>query len=224
MSATLILLVHGDPWQGADVTAAVRDAANHLTGVDSTEGATVSLHRRASDDPLDAVRDEPAPWGAAIELALPGDDGAVLVRAADSLRPVLQATPEPDRTVVVAGHAHDLLRGTAPLRLVYCLRRRPDLSLEKFHRYWLEQHAAIALGEQGKRKSSYRQLHTDEERTAAITRSLGIPLHSYDGVAVSDMHAYDDLPLSSERGDRENFVDPDSETGIFAWEELRLQL
>lgn len=71
------------------------------------------------------------------------------------------------------------------IRLVFLLRRRPDLSLEKFQQYWREQHGPlVASHAQRLNILRYIQVHTLEE---SITERMGgergtmeIP---YDGVA-----------------------------------------
>lgn len=70
------------------------------------------------------------------------------------------------------------------IKLVYCLRRRPELTREEFQRYWREKHAplvkkhAATLG-----IKRYVQVHSfDHERSAPIQQSRGGPAE-YDGVA-----------------------------------------
>jgi uncharacterized protein (TIGR02118 family) len=70
------------------------------------------------------------------------------------------------------------------IKLVFCLKRRPELSREEFQRYWHETHAplvrknAAALGVR-----RYVQLHTvDHPMNAAIRGSRQAP-EEYDGVA-----------------------------------------
>ena len=71
------------------------------------------------------------------------------------------------------------------LKLVYCLRRRPELSVENFQRYWREVHAplvaerAALLG-----IKRYVQVHTGmpEVNEVLQARNGGSP-EPYDGVA-----------------------------------------
>jgi hypothetical protein len=71
------------------------------------------------------------------------------------------------------------------LKTVYVLRRRPELSLEEFQRYWLEQHGplvrrhAATLGIQ-----RYVQVHTRLPQTPRPPDPLrGAMLEPFDGVA-----------------------------------------
>ncbi len=69
------------------------------------------------------------------------------------------------------------------IKLVYCVRKRTDLSQEAFARYWLEQHGALvqSLAEAlGARK--YVQSHTVEpDMNEAILKSRGLS-EPYDGI------------------------------------------
>jgi len=71
------------------------------------------------------------------------------------------------------------------IKLVFCLRRRADLSREEFQRYWREAHAPLvrerspALGIR-----RYVQVHTLPAGTsAALATSRAVEEDEYDGVA-----------------------------------------
>ena len=71
------------------------------------------------------------------------------------------------------------------IKLVYCLRRIPELSREEFQRYWREKHGALvrdraaALGIQ-----RYVQVHTlDSPLNEAMRASRGSDPDIFDGVA-----------------------------------------
>ena len=70
------------------------------------------------------------------------------------------------------------------VKLVYCLRRLSNLSLEEFQRYWLETHAPLVRKHAqtlGIRR--YTQVHTlDDEATRLLQAGRGGP-GAYDGVA-----------------------------------------
>ena len=70
------------------------------------------------------------------------------------------------------------------IKLVFCLKRRPEMSREEFQKYWYEQHAPLvrSLAEVlGIRR--YVQVHTMETpANAAIRGSRNAP-PEYDGVA-----------------------------------------
>lgn len=82
------------------------------------------------------------------------------------------------------------------VKLVYCVRRRPDVSPDEFHRYWLEVHGpkvkSVAAAIRARR---YVQSHTVEpELNQAFIASRGLA-PPYDGItevwwdAVEDIHA-----------------------------------
>lgn len=72
------------------------------------------------------------------------------------------------------------------VKLTFCLRRRPDLSVEEFHRYWLEEHGPLVRDRAevlGIRR--YQQVHTVDEpklHAALQARNGGAP-EPYDGIA-----------------------------------------
>jgi uncharacterized protein (TIGR02118 family) len=70
------------------------------------------------------------------------------------------------------------------VKLIFCLRRRPDMSVEEFHRYWRDDHAPLVTRHAatlGIRR--YVQLHTvPGPVNAMLAASRGGP-EAYDGVA-----------------------------------------
>jgi len=70
------------------------------------------------------------------------------------------------------------------IKLVFCLRRRDDLSREEFQRYWREQHGPLVRSHAealGIRR--YVQVHSiDDEISLAIAGERNSP-QPYDGVA-----------------------------------------
>ncbi len=70
------------------------------------------------------------------------------------------------------------------LKLVFTLRRLPELSREEFQRYWLENHAPLVRKNAAAlRIHRYVQVHTtDDEISTALRVSRGGP-EEYDGVA-----------------------------------------
>ena len=71
------------------------------------------------------------------------------------------------------------------IKLVYCLRRLPEVSREEFQRYWRETHGPLVrrrAGALGIRR--YVQLHTlDSPLNEAMRASRGTDPDIYDGVA-----------------------------------------
>jgi uncharacterized protein (TIGR02118 family) len=74
---------------------------------------------------------------------------------------------------------------TAHTKLVFCVRRRADLSVEEFQRYWLERHGPLvrSLWESGRFPGMVRyvQSHTDHAASEAVRASRGAK-EPYDGV------------------------------------------
>jgi uncharacterized protein (TIGR02118 family) len=70
------------------------------------------------------------------------------------------------------------------IKLVFCLRKREDLSFEEFQRIWREEHAPlVARHAEALRIKRYVQTHTvDTPFNAALKNSRGGP-DGYDGVA-----------------------------------------
>lgn len=71
------------------------------------------------------------------------------------------------------------------IKIVFCLRGKPELTPEEFSRYWLEEHAPLvrthaeALGIR-----RYVQSHTfDDPRLASTLTARGCEGEPYDGVA-----------------------------------------
>jgi uncharacterized protein (TIGR02118 family) len=70
------------------------------------------------------------------------------------------------------------------IKLVYCLRRLPNLSREEFQRYWLETHGALVRERaQALRIRRYIQVHTLEGSINDALRESRDALEAYDGVA-----------------------------------------
>ena len=70
------------------------------------------------------------------------------------------------------------------IKLVFCLRRLPQLSREEFQRYWFERHAPLVRSHAAALKiRRYVQTHTGEQAlNDALQASRGGP-DAYDGVA-----------------------------------------
>ncbi len=70
------------------------------------------------------------------------------------------------------------------IKLVFCVRRLPHLSLEQFQRYWLETHGPLVRRHAATlRIKRYIQVHTlDSPVNEAMRRSRGAA-EPYDGVA-----------------------------------------
>jgi uncharacterized protein (TIGR02118 family) len=70
------------------------------------------------------------------------------------------------------------------IKLVFCLRRREDLSREEFHRYWLEEHGPLVRSHAetlGIRR--YVQVHSIDDAISLAVAGPRNPPAPYDGVA-----------------------------------------
>ena len=91
------------------------------------------------------------------------------------------------------------------IKLMYALRRKPDISSEEFHKYWLETHAPLVLEVAGPKLGMrrYVQSHTvttPADDTLQAPRETDVP--AFDGVAEVSWDGIDELvdAWSSPRG------------------------
>ena len=81
-------------------------------------------------------------------------------------------------------------------KLVFCLRRRPDLTREAFQSYWLDQHADLVVERSGPlRIRRYVQSHTEDLpglHAAMQARNGGSP-EPFDGIVEIWVDSIDDL-------------------------------
>ena len=80
------------------------------------------------------------------------------------------------------------------IKLVYCLTRKPDVSPEKFHSYWLAQHAQKVVERQrALRALKYVQSHSVEaELNELLRKSRGLEA-PYDGITEIWWKSADDV-------------------------------
>jgi hypothetical protein len=71
------------------------------------------------------------------------------------------------------------------VKLIYCLRRLPHLSLEEFQQHWLEHHSQF--GKQVKSLRRYVQIHAlaNDPIREALKQAGASSVESYDGLAIS---------------------------------------
>ena len=81
------------------------------------------------------------------------------------------------------------------IKLVFCLRRRSELSPEEFRRYWLAEHAELVKRHSpALRVRRYVQSHTvADPRVAASLAVRGSDVAPYDGVAELWWDSVEDL-------------------------------
>ena len=116
------------------------------------------------------------------------------------------------------------------IKLVYCLRKKADVSQEEFHRYWREQHAPLVTSvAEHSRCIKYIQSHTlDTSLNDMFVESRGLA-PAYDGITECWWESEEDYlaglgsPQMRERGAEflaaeADFVDPDNSTAFFSVE------
>ena len=70
------------------------------------------------------------------------------------------------------------------LKLVYCIRKSPSLSSEEFHRYWLNEHAAL-MRREAERIGAFRYVQSHRIESPIGDRGnevRGSEVRPYDGV------------------------------------------
>ena len=87
-------------------------------------------------------------------------------------------------SALMATNAAAASAADTPVKMVACLRKRPDLTLPEFYDYWLHQHAPLATKlVQQLGANRYVQSHTsDRDLGLLLETSRGQVLKSFDGV------------------------------------------
>ena len=69
------------------------------------------------------------------------------------------------------------------IKFVYCVRRRPELSVEEFRKYWLERHGPLVRSMAEALKAvRYVQSHTFDTPLNGIAQQTRASLEPYDGI------------------------------------------
>jgi uncharacterized protein (TIGR02118 family) len=119
------------------------------------------------------------------------------------------------------------------IKLVFCGRRRNDLSEEEFYDYWLNKHAPLVESKvSALRIRRYVQSHTKhDELWAAFRDGRGMKLPSFDGVAEIWWDSYEEMvsAFETEEGqsasaalaeDEARFIDMEASTIFFTEEHI----
>lgn len=143
------------------------------------EGDT-DLHRvaagefNAAEHPFDAMMEIVAEEGAT-DAVIPLLEG-LSDRLGDVIDPALSSA--------LVGREHVILPGAEPLLVLIMNRRLPDFTHAKFLDYWLAFHGPFARENTPPEVGmGYRQFHTDDEATTALTRATGFKISDFDGAA-----------------------------------------
>ena len=119
------------------------------------------------------------------------------------------------------------------IKIVFCLRRRQDLSPEEFCRYWLDDHAELVRRHASAlRLRRYAQSHMiTDPRIAAAIDVRGSVIEPYDGVAELWWDSAEDIiaALTTKEGgaaghdllrDERNFIDQANSPIFYAEEHV----
>ena len=120
------------------------------------------------------------------------------------------------------------------IKMIYCVKRRPDIDVDEFYRYWLKEHGPLVKKHANELKiKKYIQCHTIQDTNEMPLNKMfqdsRNSLDAYDGVAELWWDSIDDLmaaiasPDGSDAGqilfeDEQNFIDA-SRSCIFFTEE-----
>lgn len=117
------------------------------------------------------------------------------------------------------------------VKIIFCLRRRPELSIEEFHRYWRDVHAPLVKSvAETLRIRHYAQSYTFcDDRTEKTITARSMDLISFDGVAelwwdsMDDVLAAGDTKEGRDAGrrlaaDERNFIDLPNSVMFYATE------
>jgi uncharacterized protein (TIGR02118 family) len=119
------------------------------------------------------------------------------------------------------------------IKLVFCLRRLPTLSVSEFHRYWVENHAELVRRHAPVlRIRRYTQSHTfSDPRLSPVIKARGGQVDPFDGVAELWWDSVEDLIEAGSspegriagqalRSDEQTFIDLPNSPLFFAREHL----
>lgn len=122
------------------------------------------------------------------------------------------------------------------VKIIYCIKRLPALSLEEFHDYWLSKHALIVKEVAPVlRIRRYVQSHYFfDERLMPTVNSRGHKVAPYDGVTEVWWDSLEDLLAAGQTKearaagrrlweDEKNFIDFESSTQFFSHEHVVIE-
>ena len=142
---------------------------------------------RIPDDPFASTEHGSAvprvTFAAAVQVLLDDDTPTtMMVSTVDGMGKRLADWIDASQSAALICEHHAITSGSAPLWLVYVMRRRPDLTHDEFSDYWLNTHAAFgeAAGALG-----YCQDHADLAASAEACAAAGVGITDIDGIAES---------------------------------------
>ena len=111
-------------------------------------------------------------------------------------------------------------------KLVCCFRRKSGMSLEEFHRYWLEEHGGLALRlREHLSGTRYVQSHTVRGEMTDKVRAIRGTAEPFDGIAEAWFHDDKIEDIEANRAaivrmvdDEAEFIDLENSVVFFTWE------
>lgn len=205
-----------------ELSARVDEIANQCAEAMPAGGSVCGLTRLPGDF---FAKLHPAMRGydAAIELMDPGGDLARMCDAIEGLAPRIAELIHLDLSGAFAGSLSSVVPPEAtPLRYIYLMRRRADVSHAEYIRYYRETH--VEFGRRTPGIAGYEQHHLSIEASKRAADASG--LRQYEAGSISElsipsledfMKAAATSPVSrAAPGDEENFVDrANSVAGMF---------
>jgi hypothetical protein len=100
---------------------------------------------------------------------------------------------DPSQCAVMAGTEHVIIGGTAPLTLVYPIRRVASMSRAAFVQRWSRGHVEVAADAGNLGKFRYRQFHADPAVNERAATTIGVGRADFDGAAIGFYDTVDDF-------------------------------
>jgi hypothetical protein len=131
-------------------------------------------------------------FDAVVEVATPEEpDEDSLTGALSGFSVRTASAVSAERSVAVVGRETVFSSRRAPMKLYYCLRRKPGLALEDFHRDWLVQ--VGGANRYHPARAGYVQLHSSEKLTERAVEASGMGGGLFDGLAMEWFPRPEDL-------------------------------
>jgi EthD domain len=223
MQRLLMLLDTDSP---STLEASLREHEAALGAIAESASARLRLAVQLEGDPMsgDAAGDARivVPLRGLVELTIDDDDPAPLLDTVGKVAAELSDVVNWPSSAVSVGSVHQVLPvNSDAILLTLAANRLPTIDRKRFHDYWLDVHATLAmslLDDDKKSKMGYEQIHSDESASTAATQRAGARATSYDGVLECSLAEITDLPHLTVPGfaetimkDEENFADQSAE-------------
>ena len=223
MQRLLMLLDTESP---STLEGALRQHERALREIAASASARLRLAVQLEGDPMsgEAAGDARTivPLRGLVELTVAGDDPAPLLAAVPDIATELAGDVSWATSALAVGKVNEVLPvASDAILLTLAANRLPSIDRTRFHDYWLNVHAALAmslLDDEKKSKMGYEQIHCDELASTSATQLAGARPSGYDGVLECSLADITDLPHLTVPGfaetimkDEENFADQSAE-------------